>query len=178
MTLREKMLGDAVAIARSNAVAVARSWLKTPYVLGGRLKGCGCDCATLLAEYLIEIGAAAAADLDDLGYYSHDWFCHESNERYLLRLVRHARVVAESVCRPGVRQALPGCLVLFRVARSRIFNHGAIVTSWPMGVHAYSDRVYESDLSKHRLTAYRELEIFDPFTAPGDASAVDVPVSP
>ena len=39
--------------ARPEAVAIARSWIRTPYVMGGRIKGAGCDCATLLSEYLI-----------------------------------------------------------------------------------------------------------------------------
>jgi cell wall-associated NlpC family hydrolase len=152
-------------VKREAAVAVARTWLDTRYVLHGRVKGVGCDCGTLIAEYLIEIGAATCADLEDLGFYSHDWFCHEPSERYLLRLASHARRVAEAVARPGVAAAKPGCLALFRVARSKRFNHGAIVTEWPMGIHAYGDKVYESDLSRHRLTAYSAMELFDPFPA-------------
>lgn len=146
---------------RSRAVALARSWIGTPYVLGGRVRGAGCDCATLLAEYLIAIGAASAAELEDLGFYSHDWFCHASSERYLLRLMRYARAAAETVCRAGV-DARPGALVLFRVAGSKRFNHGAIVTRWPFGVHAVDPRVKESDLTQHYLTAFRVMEVFDP----------------
>lgn len=140
----------------------ARAWIGTPYVLRGRVRGAGCDCATLLAEYLIEIGAAAAEDLQDLGIYSHDWFCHASSERYLLRLMRHARQVAETLCR-GDAQPRPGDLVLFRVAGSRIHNHGAIVTAWPLGIHAADDRVQETDLTQHPLTGYREMDVFNPF---------------
>ena len=147
---------------RPAAVSIARTWLKTPYVLGGRVKGAGCDCGTLLAEYLIEIGAACKEDLQALGFYTHDWFCHTSNERYLAGLMRHARKTAETICRLGV-EAAPGSLVLFRVARSKVFNHGGIVTAWPRMVHASSSGVAEQSAADHWLTGHREMAIFDPW---------------
>jgi cell wall-associated NlpC family hydrolase len=154
-------------VSRPAAVAIARTWVKTPYVLGGRVKGAGVDCATLLAEYLIEIGAAARADLADLGLYSHDWFCHAGSERYLRGLMRFGKLAAETICRGGV-QAQPGDLVLFRVARSRLFNHGAIVTAWPHGIHAGREGVAEINLAANSLTAFREMDVFDPFVKGGE----------
>jgi len=71
-------------------------------------------------------------------------------------------MVAETVCRPGVI-AQPGDLVLFRVVGSKRYNHGAIVTSWPRGIHAQHDGVREVNLAQHRLTAHRAMEVFDPF---------------
>lgn len=148
---------------REEAIEVARAWLGTPYVLKGRIKGAGCDCGTLLAEYLIEIGATTAEELGDLGLYSHDWFCNTSDERYLRNVLRFARLVAETICRPGV-EAQPGDLVLFRVVGSKIYNHGAIVTAWPYGIHAQCDGgVRRVDLTSHYLTAYQQMDIFDPF---------------
>jgi cell wall-associated NlpC family hydrolase len=147
---------------REESVRIARSWLRTPYVLGGRVKGAGCDCATLLAEYLIEIGAATYEELEQLGFYSHDWFHHATSERYLLHLVRYAARVAEGVCR-GTVNAAPGSLVLFRVAGSRVFNHGGIITAWPLMVHATSDGVREQSATDHWLTSHREMAIFDPW---------------
>ena len=155
---------------RAQAVAVARTWLRTPYVLGGRIKGAGCDCATLLAEYLIEIGMASNAELEDLGFYSHDWFCHTSSERYLRGLMRFGTLVAETICREG-EQAQPGDIALFRVAGSKVYNHGAIVTSWPMGIHAQHDGVHESNLASHRLTGHRQMDIFNPFERPESGNA-------
>lgn len=141
---------------------MARRWKDTPYALGARVKGAGCDCATLLAEYLIEIGAATREDLEDLGFYSHDWFCHDSAERYLLRLMRHARLVAETICR-GTPDAAPGNIVLFRTVGSKRFNHGAIVTKWPFGMHTVHPKTIESNLTSHPLTGHHEMAIFDPF---------------
>lgn len=148
--------------SRTEAVSIARGWLRTPYVLGGRVRGAGCDCATLLAEYLIEIGASSREQLEDLGFYSHDWFCHTSSERYLRGLMRFGRLAAETICRGGVK-ARSGDIVLFKVVGSRVYNHGAIVTSWPRGIHAQSDGVREVDLVSHPLTSFREMDVFDPF---------------
>ena len=156
---------------RSESVAIARTWLRTPYVLGGRMKAAGCDCATLLAEYLIEIGATTEAELIACGFYqedgaahsfSPDWFCHTKTEHYLRGLMLFGKLVAETVCRPGVI-AQPGDLVLFRVVGSKRYNHGAIVTGWPRGIHAQHDGVREVNLAQHRLTAHRAMEVFDPF---------------
>ena len=147
---------------RTEAVAIARSFIGTPYVLGGRLKGAGLDCATLLGCYLIEIGAAPPTLLNSLKTYHHDWFLHEANERYLRGLVRFGFEAAHSLCRADA-EAQPADLVLFRVVRSRVFNHGAIVTAWPHGVHAGADGVREVNLASHRLTAYKPMEVFDPF---------------
>jgi cell wall-associated NlpC family hydrolase len=149
-------------VSRPAAVAIARSWIKTPYILGGAVKGAGCDCATILAEYLIEIGRTTREELGELGIYSSDWFCHASSERYLRGLMRFGKLAAESFCRPG-SIAQPGDLALFRGQGSKLFNHGSIVTAWPYGVHAYGRDVREVDLSTHVLTGCRPMAVFDPF---------------
>lgn len=148
--------------SRLEAVAIARSFIGTPYVLGGRLKGAGVDCATLLGCYLIEIGAAPPDLWKGLACYRHDWFLHDANERYLRGLVRFGFDAAGSLCRAD-SEARPGDVALFKVVRSKVFNHGAIVTTWPHGIQAGADGVKEITLTAHRLTAYRQMDIFDPF---------------
>jgi cell wall-associated NlpC family hydrolase len=160
--------------SRTEALAIARSYIGTPYVLGGRVKGAGVDCATLLAEYLMEIGATTEAELIEAGFYreggvghsfSHDWFCHTERQEYLRGLMMFGKLVAETVCRPGL-QPQPGDLVLFRAVGSKRFNHGAIVMAWPRGIHACDGVVRESNLVSHRLTGYKQMDIFDPFERP------------
>lgn len=144
---------------RAAAVARAQAWLGTPYAPGGRVRGAGCDCATFLAEYLIEIGAATHIEI---GVFSQDWFCHAKEEKYLLGLVRHARMVAETFCR-GTVDARPGTLALFRCVGSKRYNHGAVVTEWPYGIHAVDPRVARVELTSHRLTGFHEMALFDPW---------------
>lgn len=158
-------------MTREEAVAVALSWKGTPYVMGGRLKGAGCDCATLLAEYLIEIGRVTEAQLIDIAFYKApgephllhgDWFLNTKSEIYLRGLMKFGRLVAETTCRRS-EKALPGDLALFKVVHTKIYNHGGIVTRWPFGVHAGRDGVRVIDFSNHPLTAFKPMQIFDPF---------------
>lgn len=147
---------------RQEAIDIARTYIGTPYVLAGRVKGAGVDCATLLLLYLIEIGAVDPRDLALMGPYRHDWFHNTTNERYLNSLMRFGRLVAETVC-IGAARPQAGNVVLFKVARSKIFNHGAIVTEWPKGIHAEQKGVREVDLASHWLTGQRAMDIFDPW---------------
>ena len=144
---------DCAAIVRE-----ARSWIGTPYRLGARVKGGGCDCATFIAEVLIACGLAQR---ENLGVYSQDWFFHTSSERYLMGLLRHAAKTVEAVAHSSAA-ALPGDIVLTRLARSKVYNHGAIVTAWPKVIHAIAPQVEEIDASTHPLWAYRTVAVFTP----------------
>ena len=112
---------------RRNVISVARSWLGTPYHAGGRVKGAGVDCLTLLAEVYAEAGAVPYVDVP---YYPHDWHLHRSEERYLNGLLRYAHEI----------DALPepGDIALWKFGRC--FSHGAIVVEWPIIIHAYVGR--------------------------------------
>jgi cell wall-associated NlpC family hydrolase len=146
-------------ITREESVAIARSYIGTPYRLGGRVKGAGVDCATLLAEWGVECGIFTR---EQTPLYSHDWFCNTTEDRYLFEIMRHAHKTLESVCRGGI-EAKPGCLVLFKVVRSKLFNHGGIVTQWPMIVHAVDPCVREHNAINHYMTGHTEMAIFDPW---------------
>jgi NlpC/P60 family putative phage cell wall peptidase len=147
---------------RREIVAEARSWIGTPYHLGGQVKGAGCDCATLL--YCVWRACGLVPD-EEIGVFANDWFCHDKEEKYLLRIMRRARLVAEAVSYPTL-QAKPGCIVLTRAANSRVFNHGAIVADWPRVIHSVDPAVEECDASTHRLWAYKTVAVFDPFEKP------------
>ena len=134
------------------------SWLGTPYVLGARIKGVGCDCASFLAEILIATGLAGR---EDLGVYSHDWFCHANADRYMLRLLRHASKTLETIAYRSIA-AQPGDLVLTRTANSRVYNHGGVVVAWPKVVHAVDPFVEEIDASTHPLWSYQQVAVFRP----------------
>ena len=150
-------------ITRELAVEIASSFKGTPYVLGAAVKGAGVDCATLLRLYLQECGFAKSEDFADIGLYAGDWFCHANSERYLLQLMRHAPKVLDTICR-GTVDAKPGSLVLFRVAGSKLFNHGGIITKWPFMLHATQEGVKESNATTYFMTSQREMAIFDPWS--------------
>ena len=147
---------------RQEAISLARTYIGTPYVLGGKVRGAGVDCATLLLLYLLDIGAVCPEKLGNIGLYRPDWFCNTPGQPYLAAMLRVSRRVAESAA-GLVTDATPGNLALFRVANSKVFNHGAIVTRWPLGIHAEQKGVREVDLASHWLTGQRPVDIFDPW---------------
>lgn len=144
---------------RIDAAQLALLWIGTPYVTAGRLLGIGCDCATLLSEYLIGIGAANDIPLFT---YSQDWFCHATEERYFDELSKYATCTWEGRCM-GAPPAKSGDIAIFRVVSSRVYNHGCIITGWPEAVHCYDKGVRLSRPALHPLTAHHEMAIFDPW---------------
>lgn len=147
-------------LSRIDAAQYALLWCGTPYVTGARVLGCGCDCATLIAEYLIGIGATTEIPLFT---YAQDWFCNTTEERYFNELSKYAKCVWEGRCL-GTPNTTPGQIALFRVAGSKLYNHSAIITGWPEAVHAFDNKqVALSRPALHPLTAYREMALFDPW---------------
>jgi len=108
---------------RAAVVAEARSWIRTPYHERGRIKGAGADCAMLPAEVYEAVGLIPHQDPP---YYPPDWHLHRDEERYLAAVEQYAVQIDGP--------PLPGDLVMYRFGRA--FAHGAIVTEWPMVVHA------------------------------------------
>lgn len=157
-----------MSVDREQVVGEARSWIGTPYRLGARVKGAGVDCATLIAEVLIACGLA---ERDELGVYSHDWFHHASEERYMLRLLRHVTHTLDAVAYRSLAIE-PGNIVLTKAARSRLYNHGGIVLeAWPKVVHAVSPAVQETDAARDPLWGCRPIAVFDPFRKPEETAA-------
>jgi cell wall-associated NlpC family hydrolase len=151
----------AATVTREQAVEIARSWKGTPYVLRGRVKGAGADCATFLLEYLVEIGAAPANAM--LPLYTSDWFCHSSDQRYMRNLMKYAAQIAEGICR-GAVDAQPGNLILFKHTHdSENYTHGAVVLKWPRVLHQEYSGVHETTATAHTLMAFRPYAVFDPF---------------
>jgi len=152
-----------LADRRAALVAIARSWIGTPYRLGARLKGVGCDCATFLGSVLVESGEASeSAIYGGLGVYHLDWCCHTREQRYMVRLLRHAEKAMEGVAYRSTRID-PGNLLLVRVGVSRVYNHGGIVLAWPLIAHAVAPVVSEADATRHPMWAHHEIAVFDPF---------------
>jgi cell wall-associated NlpC family hydrolase len=151
---------------RAALVAEARLWIGTPYVLGAKVKGAGCDCATFLGECLISSGLADSADVyGGLGVYHLDWCLHTKDQRYMLRLLRHAQKAMEGVaCRSTKIEW--GNLLLVRVGSSKLYNHGGIVLEWPTIAHAVAPCVEEADATRHPMWAHREIAVFSPFGIP------------
>lgn len=116
----------ATAAIQARIVAEARKWLGTPYHHAADVLGAGCDCAMLLVR--VYHAAGLIPDIDPRPY-PRDWHLHRDEERYLGWI--------EQYCHSVDGEPQPGDVVVYRVGRC--FSHGAIVTDWPMVIHAYMD---------------------------------------
>jgi cell wall-associated NlpC family hydrolase len=122
---------------RDRVVAIARSWILTPYHHRSKVKGEGVDCAQIIAAVFEEAGLVPLLDLGD---YPEQWFLHRDQERYVEYVLQYAREINQA-------DAIPADMVIFKVGRT--FAHGAIIVDpgWPRIVHAYRGArcVLESD---------------------------------
>jgi cell wall-associated NlpC family hydrolase len=140
---------------RASVVKEATSWIGTPFHHAARVKGAGVDCLMLLAEVYQRAGVVAAVEPP---FYVPDWHLHRDAERYREGLLNYAREITGPPQGPG---PLPGDIALFRFGRT--FSHGAIVTQWPLLIHAYWNiGVVRGDATLYPL-AGRPVKFFTPF---------------
>ncbi len=104
-------------------VEEALSWVGTPYVHMGRIKGVGVDCAQLLIGVYANAGVVAEFDP---GTYTQDWYLHRSEELYQGWLLKYGTKVTDP---------LPGDVAAYRFGRT--VSHAGIITEPGYLVHAY-----------------------------------------
>lgn len=146
---------------REAIVTETLSWVGTMYHLGACIKGVGADCATLIYGIMRNVGIF---EEQEIGIFSHDWFCHTSEEKYLQRVLRHAYKLTEGTTYRSL-EAKPGCICLFRTPSSKVYNHGAIVIKWPMIVHAIMPAVQQVNAVTHPMTTHQHVSVYDPALA-------------
>lgn len=140
----------------------ARSWIGTPYHHMGRVKGVAVDCLTFLAEVYERAGVASDIEIP---FYPPDWFMHRDEERYLEGVLQHAREIAgggrDAASYAKGAPVLPGDIAIFRFGRC--FSHGAIVTGWPMLIHAFQLTGVVPFSAESGLLRSRPVRFFSPF---------------
>ena len=102
-------------------VAIARTWLGTPYVHQASVKGAGCDCLGLLRGVWREL---RGPEPEDPPPYSPDWAEAGGTETLYRALARHLAPVDRADLRPGD-------VALFRMAPRGPAKHCGIVGSFP-----------------------------------------------
>lgn len=107
---------------REAVVAEAHTWIGTPYVAKGRIKGVGVDCGGLIyAIYEPHFGPFKPFPTD----YTPDWCRHSDAERYLNFILPHV----EEVSYPRL-----GGIAVFHVGNA--YAHGAIYVGNNNYIHA------------------------------------------
>lgn len=137
----------------SVVVACARSWLGTPYVHGGSVRGAGCDCLGLLRGVWREL---AGEEPEPVPPYAPDWAEAARDEVLLRAALRHLR---------SAEREAPGQMVLFRMRRGAVAKHVGIqsrIGPEAAFIHAYCGHgVVESALTepwRRRIAARFDLE--------------------
>ena len=108
-------------------VAVARSWLGTPYHDQASLRGVGCDCLGLARGVWREVVGPEPFPIPP---YSRDW--GETGPREVLAEGARYMMPEIASCDAG-----PGALVLFRMTPRAIAKHVGILTGPGIFLHAY-----------------------------------------
>lgn len=108
---------------RQLIIAEARTWLKTPFHHGQKLKGAGVDCLTFIVGVYENVGVV---EPQRLPFYRPDFMQHQDEETYLNGLLEHGHEVVNPILAD---------VAIF--SWGRIYAHAGIVTSWPMMLHAH-----------------------------------------
>jgi hypothetical protein len=116
----------------------------------------GTDCGRFPHSVLKSAGIAVP-DLPT--HWPRDFMCHAmADAEPYIALIQQALVEVDA--------PLPGDLAVFKPPRSRCFSHAALVSDWPMVIHASSDhrRVVESLATEWPLAGC-PVRFFSPFGA-------------
>jgi cell wall-associated NlpC family hydrolase len=108
---------------RQKVVDIAKSYLKTPFHMGGRIKGVGVDCVTMLLNVFEEAELLPHIELPN---FKIDFHLHRSTEFYLEGVMKYCHKIE-------LLEVQPGDILLFKTGR--IVSHGALVVDFPKLIH-------------------------------------------
>lgn len=132
---------------RMQIVAEAMTWLCTPYIHLGAVKGVGVDCAMLLIEIYKNFGFVPAGY--DPRPYEPEWYLHRDEALYMAGMERNSR-------RIEAHQVRPADIAMFNFGRHAA--HGAIVIDDNLILHANrvhgNVELHERRALDHRLDSY------------------------
>jgi NlpC/P60 family putative phage cell wall peptidase len=116
---------------RPHIVALARTWLGTPYHHQASLKGAGCDCVGLVRGVWREL---YGAEPEPLPAYTRDWAEALGRETLLEAARRHLVEIPPT-------EARPGDVLIFRWRRAAPAKHCAILSTALLPLPACRERV-------------------------------------
>lgn len=148
-----------MAVTRQDIVREALSWKGTRFGEAKRLKGIACDCFTYPAEVMIACGLCTREKLPP---YRQDWSLHTTEEHYIRLLLRFSREIFNALGMPSEGKE-PGNVAAVRACGGRVFNHSAIIISWPRAIHCTKAfGVHEFSVVSHPMWIGNEVKFFDP----------------
>ncbi|MBC2774413.1 C40 family peptidase [Rhizobium sp. AQ_MP] len=106
----------------TDVLALAGTWIGTPYRHQGAMKGVGCDCLGLIRGIWREL---YGAEPEAVPAYAPDWAERAGEERLIEAAERHFEAVL------SIEQSRPGDLVLFRFRPHLAAKHAGILALLP-----------------------------------------------
>lgn len=106
----------------AQVLAVAGTWIGTPYRHQGAVKGVGCDCLGLIRGIWREL---YGQEPEAVPAYAPDWAERGGEERLLAAAGRHFLSV------PSFAESRPGDLVLFRFRPHLAAKHAGVLARLP-----------------------------------------------
>ncbi len=136
----------------SDIVAIARTWLGTPYHHQASLRGVGTDCIGLIRGIYRELYGREA---EPLTAYSRDWAEATGEETLIAAARRHLVEI-------GRDEAAPGDVLVFRYRGRAVAKHAGLLATPTTMIHAMEGcPVSEVALShwwrRHLAAAFRFL---------------------
>jgi len=104
---------------RAALVAEAESWLNTPYMLTGPIKGVGTNCARFLFAVGKVVGVIPAGAEPE--WYAPQMAAHSSEEKLISNIVKYGGV--------EVFEPKPGDVIVFRTGKA--YGHAGLVIDYP-----------------------------------------------
>ncbi len=147
---------EASADQRARIVAIARSWIGTPYRHQGRLKGVGCDCLGLLIGVFEELTGERIGALPP---YTPDWAEASGRETLAEGLRGYMTEIDPAAAREGD-------IVLFRWRAHLPAKHAGILVTLDRMVHA-QEKARVAEVALGGWWGRRMAYVFD-FSAPLD----------
>ncbi|KQQ37829.1 peptidase P60 [Rhizobium sp. Leaf306] len=117
-----------MSAAGERIVAVAETWIGTPYRHQGATRGIGCDCIGLIRGIWREL---YGEEPEPVAPYAPDWAERGGEDRLL---VAGIRLFGPAL---GVGQMQPGDLLLFRWRPDTMVKHAGILAGPSHFIHAY-----------------------------------------
>ncbi|GEO84387.1 MULTISPECIES: NlpC/P60 family protein [Alphaproteobacteria] len=117
-----------MSVIAARVVAIAETWIGTPYRHQASTRGVGCDCLGLVRGIWREI---YGVEPEPVAPYAPDWAERSGKERLLEAAGRHCAAVQH------LGEALPGDLVIFRFRQQFAAKHAGILAAPDAFIHAY-----------------------------------------
>lgn len=148
------------AAERANVVKIARTYMRTPYMDAGRVRGAGVDCCMLVAEVFREAFPDVVGPVEVEQYHRFWYLSRREHQRVIEVIERYARKVERAIPLDGdIHLSAPQVLHfnrrMDRNDRTLLVSHAAIVDQWPRVIHAWqpSGKVEYADADGGPLAA-------------------------